>query len=108
MTDTSDSNTAQQLIYHAAALIEADDLAGAEAALRDAANVASVAGRTVELIQAKGFLGELLLNTGRTEEALEELEDVLDLAREEDVDAVLVEGEVRLAREVRAKAAGLE
>jgi tetratricopeptide (TPR) repeat protein len=108
MADSESSNTAQQLMYHAATLIEADDLAGAEAALRDAASVARIAGRTVELIQAKGFLGELLLNAGRTEEALEELEDVLELAREDDVDPVLVEGEVRLAREARAKAAGLE
>jgi tetratricopeptide (TPR) repeat protein len=108
MADSKSSNTAQQLMYNAAMLIEAADLAGAEAAIRDAAHVATVAGRTVELIQAKGFLGELLLETGRTEEALEELEDVLELARDESVDADLIEGEVRLARETIAKAAGLE
>ncbi len=91
-------NTAQQLIYKATVLVdEQDDLEGALAVLRDAISVATVAKRHEELIEAKTFAGEILLNSGREEEALEEFEDVIELSRSASVDPEVIKDAVETA-----------
>lgn len=95
------TNSAQQLIQLAAMLIEdSNDISAAESALRDAINVATVSGRTLELIQSKTFLAELLLQSGREDEARELFGDVLTHAQDASIDESAVEYEVRRAREV--------
>ena len=55
------ANSAEQLIYQAAVLLEEDlDSEGALSALAEAINVAGLSHRTLELIRAKTFRGELL------------------------------------------------
>ena len=95
------TNSAQQLIQLAAMLIEdSNDVGAAESALRDAINVATVAGRALELIQAKTFLAELLLQSGREDESRELFEEVLTHANDPSIDESTVDYEVRRAREV--------
>lgn len=95
------TNSAQQLIQLAAMLIEdSNDIAAAESALRDAINVATVAGRTLELIQAKTFLAELLLQSGEIDEAHELFGDILAHANDPSIEEGSVEYEVRRAKEV--------
>lgn len=73
-------NSAQQLMYAAASMIEDGDLEGAEESLREAIALADVAHRFVERLQASCFLGELLAETGRETEAREQFEIVLAIA----------------------------
>lgn len=90
-------NSAEQLIMAAALTLEEnDDLAGAEAHLRDAIELALVAGHPVELTRARALLGEILLNTGREAEAAAMFHDVLRLPP--GVDASQVEEELETAR----------
>lgn len=93
------TNSAQQLMHEAALLLdESEDVEGAERALREAINLAVVAGRAVELIQAKTFLGELLLNTDRPDEAFLLFEEVIAAAVDPSIDSDAVEMELRIAR----------
>lgn len=108
MSDSDTTNTAQQLMYRAAVLLDEQDFPGAEEALRDAVNVATIAGRDLELVQAKGFLGELLLGLDRAEEALEQFEDILEIARNTEIDLEEIQPELRLARELVSREHGGE
>lgn len=75
------THSAQQLLHRALELLEEDDLDGAESLVREAIDLSLVATRTTELVRAHALLGEILLNTGREEEARGEFENVLALAR---------------------------
>lgn len=93
------SNSAQQLMHEAALLLdESEDVEGAERALREAINLAVVAGRAVELIQAKTFLGELLLNTNRADEAFLLFEEVIASVEDPSIEPGAVAVEVEIAR----------
>lgn len=93
------TNSAQQLMHEAALLLdESEDVEGAERALREAINLAVVAGRAVELIQAKTFLGELLLNTDRPDEAFPLFEEVIAAVADPSIDPDAVAMELRIAR----------
>ena len=65
------ANSAEQLIYQAAVLLEEHrDSEGALSALAEAINVAGLSHRTLELIRAKTFRGELLMQLDRNAEAV--------------------------------------
>jgi hypothetical protein len=63
--------------------------------------VATLAGRKVELIRGKALLGEVLMNSGREEEAIDEFSEVLTLGR-------VFDGTEDLAEEIAAAQEGLE
>ena len=90
---------AQQLIAHAARLLDLKgDVAGAEQALRDAIATASAEHRVGPEVQAITFLGELLLEQERREEALALFRRVVDLGKNID-DEDLIAREVQICRE---------
>jgi tetratricopeptide (TPR) repeat protein len=94
-----DAHTSELLIYKATVQLEEDgDLDAAAATLQEAVDVATLAGRKLELIRAKALLGEVLMNSGREEEAIDEFSDVLTLGRVFDAGAD-VEEEIAAARE---------
>jgi hypothetical protein len=93
------SNSAEQLIYKAALLLdEGEDVAGAEAALREAVALSEIANHHVERLQATTFLGELLMQTEREEEAFERFREVLALAPLFEGDPALIADAVHAAR----------
>lgn len=91
------TNSAQQLIYRAALLLEDEDFDQALTLLHDAIDLATTADRKIELIQARSLLGEILLNVERQGEAAEEFKTVLDLSASDEVDADQVREEVDTA-----------
>lgn len=91
------TNSAQQLIYQAALLVENEDFDQALTLLEDAIDLATIADRKIELIQARSLLGEILLNVEREGEAAEEFKIVLDLSASDDVDPDQVREEVDTA-----------
>jgi tetratricopeptide (TPR) repeat protein len=91
------TNSAQQLIYQAALLIEEEQFDQALALLNDAIDLATTASRTIELIQARSLLGEILLNIEREGEAAEEFKAVLELSASDDIDSDQVREEVETA-----------
>ncbi len=88
------TNSAQQLIYQAALLLEAEEFDKAVSLLEDAIDLATTADRKVELIQARSLMGEILLNIEREGDAAEEFKSVLDLSDSDDVDSDQVREEV--------------
>ncbi|MEO8033146.1 MAG: hypothetical protein ABI837_01855 [Acidobacteriota bacterium] len=93
------TNSAELLIYKAATLLEEDDdVAGAELALREAIALSEISNRHVERIQATTFLGELLIQTEREEEARQRFQEVLALAPLFEGDPELIEDAVIAAR----------
>lgn len=92
------TNSAQQLIYRAATLLEEEDYDGALELLDDAIELATTARRPVELIQARSLRGEILLNAEREGEAAEEFKTVLGLSESDDVDSGAIQEEVSTAR----------
>ena len=92
------TNSAQQLIYRAAMLVEEENFEEALALLGDAIELSTTARRPVELIQARSLRGEILLNAEREDEAAEEFKAVLGLSDADDVDAGQVQEEVATAR----------
>ncbi|HUF18983.1 MAG TPA: hypothetical protein VMS12_13140 [Thermoanaerobaculia bacterium] len=91
------TNSAQQLIYQAALLLEAEEFDQAVSVLEDAIDLATTADRKVELIQARSLMGEILLNIEREGDAAEEFKSVLDLSDSDDVDSDQVREEVATA-----------
>jgi tetratricopeptide (TPR) repeat protein len=97
-----DAHTAELLIYRAMVQLEEDgDLEAAATTLQEAIEVATLAGRKVELIRGKALLGEVLMNSGREEEAIDEFSEVLTLGR-------VFDGTEDLAEEIAAAQEGLE
>jgi tetratricopeptide (TPR) repeat protein len=88
-------NSVEQLLYQASLeLEERQDVERALDLLHEAMMLAQIAGRELELIRVKTFLGELLAQIDQPGEALKEFSDVVRLAAEypgapEDVDAEL-------------------
>lgn len=91
------TNSAQQLIYQAALLLEDEDYDEALKLLQDAIELATTADRKIELIQAKSLLGEILLNVEREGEAAEEFKQVLELSSSDEIDPDQVREEVDTA-----------
>jgi tetratricopeptide (TPR) repeat protein len=99
------TNSAQQLIYKAALILDDNgDTEAAEATLREAINLSEIAGRPVEHIQATIFLGELLMACERSEEALLLFEEALALNRNFTGDPDLVKNEIETANDYLRKA----
>jgi hypothetical protein len=73
-------NTANQLLYRAALLLEDEDVEGALEVLHEALVLTQIAGQAVELIRTKTFLGELLVSIDQPGEGLKEFRDVVRLA----------------------------
>jgi tetratricopeptide (TPR) repeat protein len=92
-------NSADQLIYKAAQLL--DENGNAEEAivvLREAIALSEVAQHQLQLLRARVFLGELLFEMERHEEARPELEQVLRIAANFGEDPDLIDEEVATAR----------
>ncbi|MEO8216004.1 MAG: hypothetical protein ABI718_02870 [Acidobacteriota bacterium] len=93
-------NSAEQLIYAAASLLKADgDLEEALVVLGEAINVAGTSRRMLELIRAKTFRGELLVQMGRPAEAIADFGDVAALAELFDGDAAQIDEEAVACRD---------
>ena len=93
------ANSAEQLIYQAAVLLEEHrDSEGALSALAEAINVAGLSHRTLELIRAKTFRGELLMQLDRNAEAVPDFRDVVALAELFEGDRELVAEEAEACR----------
>ena len=99
------TNSAEQLIYEAARLLEEEgDAEAAIAALQEAADLAVVARRQIELVRARTMQGELLLELGRDEEARGAFEDVIAVGSV--LDPEVAGEEVASARQHLAMIAG--
>ena len=93
------SNSADQLIYKAALqLDEEQDPVAAEATLRDAIELCEVAGHPLQLIRARTFLAELLIQLQRPDEAIPQLQNVLILGAGFQDDPDLIDQEVASAK----------
>lgn len=91
------TNSAEQLIYHALSIMEADgDAEHALQVLAEASEVARMARRQVELVRARTLSGELLLELGRFDEARLAFDDVIAVGQV--LDPTLVGEEVDSAR----------
>ena len=94
------TNSADQLIYRAATLLdEQDDAEGAMALLREAIDLSETAGYQLQEIRARTFLGELLMDQGRNDEAAEEFESLLHVAEDYRGAIAEIEDEVASAKE---------
>ncbi|HEX7705004.1 MAG TPA: hypothetical protein VF701_00950 [Thermoanaerobaculia bacterium] len=99
----------QQLIAHAACLLDfGNDQQGATGKLRQAIEAARQTRNLIDEVQARAFLGELLLETDCQREAIEQFEHVLNLARGGSVDLDSIEQELRTARQHLSRSVGLE
>lgn len=95
------SNSADQLIYKAAQLLDENGNADeAIVVLREAIALAEVAQHHLELLRAHVFLGELLYEMERYEEAKSELQKVLTVAERFEGRAELVDEEVATAKDL--------
>lgn len=91
------TNSAEQLIFHAATLLEEGNPAGAIETLHEAIELSSIVSRRLELLRAKFMLAEILTETGKTEEAVEQYEDVI-LLGEDFPEPELVDEEIAASR----------
>jgi len=97
-------NSADQLLYNASLLLEEEgDSDGAIETLREAIALAEIAPYPLQLLRARLFLGELLLELDREEEASLELREVLALAPQFADDPTAVDLEVAAATEHLAR-----
>ena len=97
-------SNAQQLIGHAARLLDLKgDTVGAERALREAIASASLEGHITSEAQAATFLGELLLELGRRDEALVLFRNVVDRVATSDEQEV-VSREIQICQDHLAAA----
>jgi tetratricopeptide (TPR) repeat protein len=97
-------NSADQLLYNASLLLEDEgDIEGAMDAIHEAIALAEVAKYPLQLLRARMFLGELLLELGRDDEARAEFEEVLRLAPQFADDPDAVDQEVAVAGEHLAR-----
>lgn len=93
-------NSADQLLYSASLLLEEEgDTEGAMDALHEAITLAEVAKYPLQLLRARMFLGELLLELGRDDEACAEFDAVLRLAPAFADDPGAVDQEIAAAKE---------
>ncbi|MEO8380163.1 MAG: hypothetical protein ABI779_10910, partial [Acidobacteriota bacterium] len=92
-------NSADQLLYNAALLLEEHrDMEGAMSALHEAIALAEVARYPLQLLRARMFLGELLLELDRHDDAAEEFREVVALEPQFAEDPGAVDEEVAAAR----------
>lgn len=92
------TNSSEQLLYHAATQLEAEDIEGCVTTLREAIELATISGRTLELLRARFMLADVLAGTGSTEEAADSYRDVIELGATFE-DQSLVEEEIAAARD---------
>lgn len=98
------TNSAGQLLYKAAMLLEQDqDVEGALEVLHEALVLTQLAGLPLERIRTKVFLGELLAQIEQPGEALKEFRDVVRLAEEYPGDPADIDEEAASARAWVAK-----
>lgn len=98
------TNSADQLIYRAAQLL--DENGNAEEAmvvLREAIALAEVAQHHLELLRGHMFLGELLFDLERLDEAKSELQKVLTVSAQFADQPELVDEEVATAKDLLAQ-----
>lgn len=95
-----DMNSAEQLLYHAATLLEEEqDVEGAIDALEQAIELCQVADHPLELIRARTMMGELLAQADAPDIAADQFREVVRLAEAYQGAPTDVDEELASARE---------